>query len=143
MAIKIASAGEIAGKWIEVTPGRAQFYQANTPAAAEDWQRATEASVQNFTAAVTAGNIGARFLRGVREAGAAKYARKVKEVGANRFATGVQAAKSDFQSGFEPYAQLIAGLTLPQRRPRGDPANIQRVQIVAQELSRRRLASTA
>ena len=143
MAIKIASVQDIAKKYIEVTPGRQQFYVANTPGAAEDWQRATEAAAGNFQAAVTAGNIGARFARGVREAGAAKFRRKVEAVGGNRFAEGVRAAGPDFEAGFAPYQTIIAGITLPPRRPRGDPSNYQRSSAVGTELARRRLAASS
>lgn len=140
MAIKIESASVIADKWREVTPGRQRYYQANTPGAASEWESNTKAAQATFTAAVTAGDIGRKFLGGVIRAGAAKFARKVTDVGVNRFGPGVQAAVQDMQAGFEPYQAVIAGLTLPRKGPRGDAGNLARVSTVSEALNRKRLA---
>ena len=140
MAIKIASSAEIAAKWREVTPGRQRYYEANTPGSASEWESNTSAAQVTFQAAVTAGDIGRRFAGGVRRAGAEKFARKVRDVGVGRFGPGVQAAGPDFQSGFDPYASTIASLSLPKKGPRGDSTNIERVRVVAQALSAKRLA---
>lgn len=140
MSIKIASSAEIAAKWREVTPGRSRYYEANTPGAASEWESGTLAATATYQAAVTAGDIGRRFAGGVRNAGAEKFARKVRDVGVGRFGPGVQAAAPDFQKGFDPYAQTIAGLSLPKKGPRGDTTNVERVRVVANALSAKRLA---
>ena len=140
MAIKIASAAEIAAKWKEVTPGRSTYYRANTPGAASDWEANTKASASVFQAAVTSGDIGKKFAGGVARAGAAKFARKVIELGGDRFGPGVNAAVQDMQAGFEPFQATIASITLPKKGPRGDSSNYARVQAVGDALTKKRLS---
>ena len=140
MAVKIASAADIASKWGEVTPGRQKYYESNTPAAASDWETNTIKASKTYQAAVTAGDIGARHAGGVKKAGAAKFARKVVAVGVNRFGEGVRAGVQDMQDGFDPFVSVISGLTLKPRGPRGDPGNLDRVRQVAEALTKRRLA---
>lgn len=140
MAIKIASAAEIAAKWKEVTPGRSTYYRANTPGSASEWETNTRAATATFQAAVTSGDIGRKFAGGVAKAGAAKFARKVADVGADRFGPGVNAAVQDMQSGFEPYQATIASLSLSKKGPRGDSSNYQRVTEVGNALTKKRLS---
>ncbi len=143
MATKVKSAAEIAAKWGSVTPGRQQYYAAETPAAAADWESKTIAAKAAFQAAVTAGNIGDMFAGGVRKAGAAKFARKVTEVGAGRFGQGVSAAVSDMQTGMDPMVATIASVTPPARQPRGSAANLMRVSAYADALHAKRLSLRA
>ena len=143
MAVKVKSAADVAAKWAQVTPGRQQYYASETPAAASDWEKNTIAAKASFQAAVTASNIGEMFSGGVKKAGAAKYARKVTDVGINRFGAGVTAAVQDMQSGISPMLETIAAQTLPARQPRGSAANLQRVQVIADALHKKRLALRA
>ena len=143
MAIKTKSAADAAKKWGEVTPGRQQYYASETPAAASEWESKTIAAKAAFQAAVTAGNIGEMFSGGVKKAGAAKFSRKVTDVGINRFSQGVTAAVTDMQTGIEPMLATIAALTLPARAPRGSAGNLQRVQIIADALHKKRIAQRA
>jgi len=140
MAIKVKEAGASAVKWAENAGRATQEYGERAVAASEDWARATAAAADTFHQAVTAPGIEKRFQRGVTRAGAAKFARKVSEVGRDRFAPGVAAAQSDYSSGVEPYLSTIAALTLPARKPRGDPSNYRRVEAVGKALNSKRLA---
>lgn len=138
--VKIGSPGDIANKWAEVTPGRASYYEAGAVGAGADWERATGAAAASYRAAISAADIGARFAGGVKRAGAAKYDRKVRDLGVGRFGPGVAAARGDFESGFAPFATVIGATDLPARKPRGDPANIDRVRTMASALHKKRLA---
>ncbi len=143
MAIKVKSAAEVAAKWAEVTPGRAQYYESGALGAGADWESSTIAGAGNYQAAVTAGNIGKLFLGGVKNAGAAKYTRKVQAVGAARFSAGIAAGKADMQTGIEPMLATISGLNLTKRAPRGSESNLTRVREVATALHLKRLALKA
>lgn len=143
MAVKIATAADIAKKWVDVTPGRSSYYEAGALAAGTDWVNGATAAASAYKSAVTAGNIGQMFAGGVKKAGADKYTRKVKDVGVGRFSSGVQAASTDMQSGMEPMVQTIASLTLTGRGPRGSTGNLIRVSEVATALNKKRLALRA
>lgn len=143
MATKVPSAAEVAKKWLEVTPGRAGFYEAKATVAGDEWERETSAAAAAFKAAMAAANIGAMFAGGVKKAGAAKYNRKVRDVGVARFGQGVQAAGPDYQAGMEPMLATIAAVTPPARAPRGSESNLARVRAYSVELNKKRLALRA
>ena len=141
MAVRIKDLGQSAIKWARNAGAASAEYASGAIEGASAWETNTAAASGTYHQAVTGPGIQERFRRGVQRAGSEKYSRRIQDVGAGRYSTGVQAAEGDWQSGFAPFAQVIAGLTLPQRRPRGDPGNLQRVAAVAQALNARRLAN--
>lgn len=140
MAIKIKEVGASTEKWSENAGRAAAEYATNAEAAAETWATETGKAADTFHQAITAPNMKERFRRGVARAGAAKFARKIRDVGKDRFGPGVAAATADYTSGVEPYFAVIAALTLSPRKPRGDPANYNRVQEIGKALNAKRLA---
>jgi len=140
MPKKMMSAAAAAEKWDEVTPGRQRYYEANAPAAADEWARQTGASGKAYVQGISAAGIQQRYEGGVRRAGAAKYARKVADVGVARFAPGVRAAAGDYATNVAPYFEALAGLTLPPRTTRGDEANLERVRAINKALVAKRMA---
>jgi len=140
MAIKVKPIEASAAKFSRNAGGAGAEYAANAAAAANDWQTNTIASAQNYRQAVSAGGIEQRFSNGVRKAGSTRYAAKIAAVGQGRYTEGVGGAQADWSAGFGPFQSVIAGLTLPARRPRGDAGNLARVSAVANALHARRLA---
>lgn len=140
MAIKVKDAATSARKFTQRAAAAAPDYQAGVQAAGEDWQRNTAGAAENYNAAVQEAIGRGAFARGVQKAGAQKFATKAASVGARRFPEGVREAGPDFQAGVEPFLSTIAGLTLPPRRPKGDPANFARVQAIGDALRRRKVA---
>lgn len=142
-AVTVKSLAEVVRKWLDVTPGRASYYEQGASNAGAEWEKEASLAKAAFKAAVTAGNIGEMFAGGIKNAGAEKYNRKVKAVGVPRFSQGVQAAGPDFQKGVEPMLATIAGLTLSARAPRGSESNLARVREIAVALNRKRMALRA
>jgi len=139
-AIKVKDISASGLKWTENAGRATEGYATNAEASAEEWARKTAASVDTYGQAITAPGIKTRFQRGVARAGSAKYARKIRDVARDRYGPGVAAAQTDYQQGAEPYFSTLAGLTLSSRKPRGDPANYNRVQEVGKALNAKRLA---
>jgi len=139
MPLKIKSAAAIASKWADVTPARARQwedgikttstdeYAAPAIAAAPVWEQAV------MEAAARDG-----YAKGVADR-AEKWKRKALAVGTARFGPGVRAAESDQAAGFAPYREVIAGLTLSPRGPRGAPGNFERVREVGEALHNKRV----
>lgn len=142
-AIKVKTVAEVQAKWLDVTPGRASYYEKEAGVAGADWEREAAAASGAFKAGVSAANIEALFKGGIKRAGAAKYERKVKEVGVARFSSGVTAAGPDFGAGVAPFLDEIAKITLPPRQPRGSEANLARVREITVALHKKRLALRA
>jgi len=141
--ISVKSASEIASKWADVTPARAAYYEAEAPAAAEEWFANTSAAGGTYKAGISVAGIQDRFVGGIRRAGAEKFRRKVKEVGVDRYSPGVAAAKDDMAKGIADYVGVLEGLEIPDRGPRGSVANYAIVQKVGDALHKKRLAVLA
>jgi hypothetical protein len=139
MAINIKSADVIAKKYAQRGAAAGPDYQAGVQNPRQDWQQATTAAANTWGAGVQQAVSNGSFAKGVNAAGTAKWQRKASGVGATRYGPGVQAAQGDYQSGVAPYLQVIAGITLPPRNPKGDPANIQRVAAIATALRQKKL----
>jgi len=53
------------------------------------------------------------------------------------------AAKTDYEVGFKPFRDELAVIDIPERRPRGDIANYERVKTIGVALNKKRLALLA
>jgi len=137
----IKSASEIARKWADVTPMRDADYKAGVSAPKTDWATETANAEERYEAGVQDAMSRKAFGSGVRDAGSAKWQRGALEKGVNRWGPGVRAAQPDYEKGFAPYRDTIEATTLPPRRRAGDPANIERVAVLASALHARKVGS--
>lgn len=135
----VPSAADIAAKWGEVTPARATYYESETPPSADLWETNTKGAKSTYKTAVADPKISDRFVGGVRGK-APKFKRKVTDVGIARFGPGIAAAIPDMATGFDPYAALLATISVSDRKPRGDPANYGIVKEIGDPLHKKRLA---
>lgn len=132
MAIRIKDTGLLAKKFVQRAQQAQGEYSDGVKVAGADWEANTKAGEDNYkSAVVTAANEG-RFGKGVAKAGAAKYTLRASTLGPQRYGQGVAVAEGDWSKGVQPHLQMMAGLTLPPRRPKGDPANHLRAQALAQ-----------
>jgi len=130
-----------AQKWSRNASAAATEFAANAQAAADKWGVATRASGGNFRQAISAGNIQAKFERGVAKAiQLGRFAKKLAAVGSGRYSEGVGTAQSDWAQGFEPYHSALQTVTLPPRAPRGDARNYERVKAIGQTLNAKRIS---
>ena len=140
MPLKVKPIDASTTKWADRARGASDVFASEAEASADLWARNTGLAADTYGMAISSGNIKERFRRGVARAGAAKFARKIRDVAAGRFAGGVDAATVDYKAGAEPYYSTLASLTLSGRKPRGDPANYNRVMEVGKALNAKRLA---
>lgn len=140
-AIRVKDVGTIAKKFVQRASAAAPDYKDGVQAAGGDWEANTKASEDNYAQGTQAAISQKRFGKGVAKAGAAKYIQKATTLGAQRYPTGVAASESAFSAGMGPVLQTIASLTLAPRRPKGDPANMQRAQQVASALRAMKVGS--
>jgi len=141
--VEVPPLDQIVTKWVEEAPKRAPYYERKTPAAGDKWESNAVAAAGTYKTAVTAVDIDKRFKGGIKRVGSEKFVRKVKAVGVARYGPGIEAAKDDFSSGFAPFAEELARIEIPERKPRGDPANYARVKAIGDPLHKKRLAILA
>ncbi len=140
MAIKVKDATTSAQKFSTRAAAASQDYATGVAAAGAAWQSATAGSGDAYAAGVQAAIGRKAFENGVAKAGASKYSTNASGKGAQRYPSGVQAAAPAWQAATAKYLQVLSGLTLPPRRPKGDPGNLARVQAVTTALRQAKLA---
>ena len=132
--------GLIKDKWTRVTPQRTEDYRLGVENPRRPWEESTAKAEDNWKNGIADAASKGRFAKGVRAAGNSKWQKKTLEKGPRRFAEGVQIAGDDYAKGFAPYRETIEKTKLPPRYPKGDPRNIDRVRMIAQEMRKTRLA---
>jgi len=136
----IRSATDISKKWAEVTPGRANQYEQGVRNPVRDYSANAQAGNDAWKAGVQAAVQRDGFKKGVAKSGTAKWQDRAIKLGPSRFGPGVQAAQGDYEAGFAPYREAIAGVALPPRGPRRSPQNMQRVNAMVTAISQRKEA---
>lgn len=130
----IKSIDQSSDKWSRRSQVAGGDYSSGVQNPRRDWANATAEAEGNYRAGVTQAAAAGRFSQGVKAAGSDKWKRKAMTVGPGRFAEGVAVAKPDWETGFKPYQDAIASVTLPARGPKGSPQNVQRVAVMANTL---------
>lgn len=131
-----------AGKWSRRASAATEDFVAGVNDPRRDWQTATVAAEQSYKTGVQAAAQRGAFGAGVKAAGSEKWKRKTVSKGAARFSQGVTDAQGDYATAVAPYLQTIEQTALPPRGPKGDPANIQRVAVIAKSLRDKKLSLT-
>jgi hypothetical protein len=133
-AIRIKDTNTLAKKFVQRASAAGADYKDGVLAAGGDWEQNTKAAEDSYAQGVTAAIGDKRFGKGVSAAGAGKYTQRASSLGAARYPQGVQASEGAWSQGVQPYIQALAGMTLPMRKAKGDPNNLQRSQVVANTL---------
>jgi hypothetical protein len=139
MAIKVKDASASATKFVQRAQAAATDYSNGVANAGQLWQTNAAAAQDTWGAGVQAAISAGRYSKGVNNAGAQKYQQNASGKGAQRYPQGVAQAGPTWQAKVQPYLDTIASLTLPARRPKGDPTNYQRSQMVADALRKKKV----
>jgi len=131
---------KIASKWANVSARSGAEYEDGVRNPRNDWQKSTAAANAAWKQGVNQAVADNRFASGVAATPNSKWQDNAVKKGVSRYAAGVQLAEQAYMDGFAPFAQIIASTTLPPRGAKGDPANIQRVAILADALHKGKLA---
>lgn len=107
------------------------------------WATNTEAAAPTWAAGVQAAASNGRFAKGVSKATQSKWQSNAIQKGQSRYQSAVSspAAKQAWQAGFQPYAQVLQGITLPPKGVKGSPQNYQAVQMVGDALHKAKMGS--
>jgi len=139
MAIKVKDAATAASKFVQRAQAAAPDYAKGVTGAGNTWQAHAAAASDAWGQGVQAAVAGGRFVKGIQRVGGQKWETAATTKGAQRYPQGVAQAGPNWQAATAPYLDTIAALTLPPRRPKGDPANFQRAQMVADALRKKKV----
>jgi hypothetical protein len=79
-------------------------------------------------------------LKGVQATAPDKQKIRASTLGPSRYSAGAAAAVNDYGIGFAPYREVISGVVLAPRGPKGSPENYQRVQAIGDALHQKKIA---
>jgi len=136
---KIRSITDIAAKYREVTPERADQYAKGVRTPKASWEEETVKAEDNYEEGVKAAITRKAFGKGVANAGDAAWVEGATNKGVKRYGPGVVAGAPKYARNFAPYAEVIAATTLPKRYPKGDPRNLERVKVISEALRDKKL----
>lgn len=126
--------GTVAAKWSQRAQGASADYGNGVKTSTKDWAGLTAAAAPAWEAGVQAAVGNGRFAKGVTKAGTQKWQAGASGKGAQRYPQGVAGGAANYANNFGPMLQVIAGVNLTPRGPRGSPSNIQRVSAIADAL---------
>ncbi len=135
----IAATADIADKFARRAASASGEYLEGVKNPRTDWATATRAANDAYKQGITKSLQDDAFAKGVARAGTDKWKDAAIKKGPGRYAEGVAGAGEAYRVGFEPYREVIANTTLPARKAKGDPANIQRVSKLAAALHEKKL----
>lgn len=130
----IRSLSTIKEKYGRVTPGKGPELEAGLKNPKKVWVDEAAAAASAWEGGVSDAIARGAFAKGVTEAGQAAYLDPALKLGVKRYRDGVTYGTDKYSKKFSPYREVIAGTTLPPRGPVGDPANIERVRVMAAAL---------
>jgi hypothetical protein len=133
-SLQVKDAATVAKKWAARAGAAGADYAAGVNGTTKDWASDTANAAPAWAAGVQTAAANGSFAKGVNAAGTAKWKAKAANVGAARYPQGVAAAAQYYQNGITAVLQVLSGITLPPRGPKGDPGNNNRVTIVTQAL---------
>ncbi len=139
MPLKVKDSATSRDKFVNRGASAAPDYANGVKGAGGTWQANTTAGAPNYAAGVQEAINRHAFEHGIAKATGAKWEARASGVGAQRYPQGIREAGPAWEAGTAPYLQTLAGLTLPPRRPKGDPGNWQRAQAVGDALRRKKV----
>jgi hypothetical protein len=138
MPVTVKPIGASAAKWAARAAVAANDYTAGVANTQKDQAALAAAAEPQWAAGVANAANHKLFSAGLNRAGTAAWKNGVASKGAARYTPGVQAAVPKYTNRFGPFLQVIAGLDLGPRFPRGDARNQTRSTMVQVALNKAR-----
>lgn len=128
----------ISEKWKRKSAASQQDYADGVANTSADWAGLTTNAAAAYNAGIQASLAARRFESGVAKAGTAKWKSQTIAKGPARWTQGIDLSGDNYIRGFTPYAQVIQGLSLPPRGPRGAAQNYNRSLVLGKALNDKR-----
>lgn len=140
--MKVKDLGTSAAKFGTNAAAGSNNYKAGVQANS-DWASKTAGAEDTWGQGVQAAISSKRFSSGVNKAGQSKWQSNTVNKGQARFQQAVasDAAKQAWQAGFQPYATVLGGITVPPKGVKGSPNNYAIVQAIGDALHKAKVGS--
>ncbi len=138
--VEVPPIEEVVRLWKEGARARATVYADRAKAAATKWLENAKAAEATWEAAIQDAIRRKAFAAGIEAAGADAYRKGIEDKGATRYAPGIEAASDKYARIMREVLEVIRGVELPPRGPRGAPQNYDRVRAIGDALHNWRIA---
>ncbi len=139
MAVRVKSTAASAEKFVtngaQATPA---YQEGIAGVSADDYANAATAAAPAQQAGSTAAFARKAFEKGIA-AKKDKWKRNSSGKGVTNFGPGIAAARPDYEQGVGPYLDVIRGLTLPPKGPKGIQGNYARVFAIGDALHKKKV----
>jgi hypothetical protein len=105
-----------------------------------DWKAAAEAGEANYAIALQAAIAAQRRLKAIRKVDARAFVQACVTKGTLRYSQGVAMAEDKYKANMAPYIAALNEIELPERFPKGDPRNLERVRVIDEALHEVKIA---
>lgn len=135
----IKSLERIKANWRGGTAGAGQRLKEGVLNPRAPWKESTlAASELHKTATLEALNRDA-FSKGVNKTPADRQKNRAAELGPARYAQGTAVSVDEYGAGFAPYREVISGVELKPKAPKGSPENYENVKLIGDALHEKKL----
>jgi hypothetical protein len=136
----IPSASDIAQKYGRRAGNATQEFREGVERSSDsEWADAAAGAEDAWNQGVNDAAAENRFADGVQSTNKS-WQQRTQDLGVQRYQSGVQASVGEYESGFEPYRDVIDNTDLPPRGARGDPGNYDRSRQMGEALHNERQA---
>lgn len=135
-AITVKDTATVAQKFVTRASAAAPDYATGVQGAGPKWLSNAAAAEPNYVQGVQAAASRGAYGKGLQKHGAQKYQDNATKLGSQRYGPGVANAQAAYARGVDPYLNVLKGLDLPKRGPKGSPQNSQRSAAVAVALNK-------
>lgn len=140
MALNVKSIEEAGKKFSERVGVATEEYKAGIERTTDQAEKAIAAKEAYEAGIMDSISRGARE-KGLAEAGTGKWKSKALAVGVSRWPQGAKAGIGDYKKGVAPFFEVLKGLTLAPRGPKGSPENYERVRQVGEALHAKKIGA--
>lgn len=140
MALKVRPLATAVKNFTDRGAAAGPLYQTQVQGAGATWAANTAAANQTWKDGVNAAAGRDAFVKGVTKSGPGKYQDKASTIGAQRYPDGIRKGATYYQQNVQPYLDVLSNVNLPPRRPKGDPANLNRVNAITQALRAKKVS---
>ncbi|MCK9599474.1 MAG: hypothetical protein M0R06_10565 [Sphaerochaeta sp.] len=138
MATAVKSASEVSAKWARVTPQRTEDYTSGVQNPTKDWKQSTIAADARYKEGVQKAISRGAFAKGINASSTETWKKGAVEKGSSRWSEGIAVSQDKYSTNIAPYLDVIRNTALPERYPKGDPRNIERVKVLNAALRKKK-----
>jgi len=129
----VPSATEIASRFVKYAPVREDRFEDGVRHPKKNWEEETANAEGNFETGIKNAITRKAFGKGVRKCGTARQqAQTIKNL--RRWREGIEGSETEMAAAMAPVVAVLEAIKLPERYPKGDDRNYDRVKVIGKAL---------